>query len=413
MTRLAIIDGIRTPFSKAGTDLKSLPAQELGRIVVSELLERTGIDRRIISQIIFGNVAQPPEAANIARVIALNAGIPQETPAYTVHRNCASGFEAVTSAYEKMVAGQGDVYVVGGTESMSNIPLLFSTAAADKFAALNRAKSFFGKVSAALSFRPGDFKPRIGVMLGLTDPVCGLNMGQTGEVLYRDFGISRAEQDAFALESHQRATKARAKLREETMTVYLPHGKFVEQDNGVRENQTTEALAKLKPVFDRRNGTVTAGNSSQLTDGAVALLVMSEDKAKKLSLEPLGYLRAYAYAGVDPQRMGLGPAYAIPKALGESGVKWDDVQLIEINEAFAVQVLAVELVLRKQFGLDINRDMLNVNGGAIALGHPVGASGARLVLTLLKEMERRHLKTGIASACVGGGQGAALILERD
>jgi acetyl-CoA acetyltransferase family protein len=193
----------------------------------------------------------------------------------------------------------------------------------------------------------------------------------------------------------------------------LPHGKFVEQDNGVRESQSMEALTKLNPVFDRRNGTVTAGNSSQLTDGAVALLVMSEAKAKKLALDPLGYLRAYAYAGVDPQRMGLGPAYAIPKALGESGVKWDDVQLLEINEAFAVQVLAVELVLRKQFGLPINRDLLNVNGGAIALGHPVGASGARLVLTLLKEMERRHLKTGIASACVGGGQGAALILERD
>jgi acetyl-CoA acetyltransferase family protein len=412
MTRLAIIDGIRTPFSKAGTELKSLPAQELGRIAVTELLERTGFDRHKISQIIFGNVAQPPEAANIARVIALNAGIPQEIPAYTVHRNCASGFEAVTSAYEKMVAGQGDAFVVGGTESMSNIPLLFSMTAAEKFAALNRAKSFFAKAGVALSFRPSDFKPRIGVMLGLTDPVCGLNMGQTAEVLYRDFGISREEQDAFALESHLRATKARGKLREETMTVYLPRGKFVEQDNGVRENQTMEALAKLRPVFDRRNGTVTAGNSSQLTDGAVALLVMSEDKAKKLSLQPLGYLRAYAYAGVDPQRMGLGPAYAIPKALEESGTRWNDVQLVEINEAFAVQVLAVELVLRKQFGLKINRDLLNVNGGAIALGHPVGASGARLVLTLLKEMERRHLKTGVASACVGGGQGAALILER-
>jgi acetyl-CoA acyltransferase len=412
MTRLAIIDGIRTPFCKAGTDLAKLPAQELGRLVTSELLERASFDRRKISHVIFGNVAQPPEAANIARVIALNAGIPQEIPAYTVHRNCASGFEAVTSAYEKMLAGQGDVFVVGGTESMSNIPLLFSTNAAEKFAKLARAKTFSAKISAALSFRPSDFKPRIGVMLGLTDPVCGLNMGQTAEVLYRDYGISRDEQDQFALESHQKATKSRDKLREEIMTVYLANGKFAQTDNGVRENQTLDALAKLKPVFEKRNGTVTAGNSSQITDGAVALLVMSEEKARELKLEPLGFLRGYAYAGVDPARMGLGPAYAIPKALEKSGARWDEIQLIEINEAFAVQVLAVELVLRKEFGLKINREILNVNGGAIALGHPVGASGARLVLTLLKEMKRRNLKTGLASACVGGGQGAALVLER-
>jgi acetyl-CoA acetyltransferase family protein len=413
MKRLAIIDGIRTPFCKAGTELKSLPAQELGRLAVSELLERTEFDRAEISQVIFGNVAQPPEAANIARVIALNAGIPQEIPAYTVHRNCASSFEAVTSAYEKMTSGEGDTFVVGGTESMSNIPLLFSNAAADKFVALNRAKNLPQKLLAALRFRPSDFRPRVGVMMGLTDYTCGLNMGQTAEVLYRDYGIPRENQDAFALQSHRRATAARAKLREEIMTVYLPQGRFVQDDNGVRENQSMEALAKLRPVFDKHNGTVTAGNSSQLTDGAVALLVMSEDKAEELDLEPLGYLKAYSYVGVDPRRMGLGPAFAIPKVLEESGVDWDEIQLIEINEAFAVQVLAVELVLRKQFDLEINRDLLNVNGGAIALGHPVGASGARLVLTLLKEMERRNLNLGLASACVGGGQGAALILERD
>lgn len=361
---------------------------------------------------IFGCVAQPAEAVNVARVIALNAGIPQEIPAYTVHRNCASGFESITSAYEKMVAGQGDAFVVGGTESMSNIPLLFSTAAADKFAALARAKSFPKKLGAMLAFRPGDFKPRIGVMLGLTDSVCGLNMGETAEVLYRDYGIPRERQDAFALESHQKTVKARAKLAEEICTVYLPNGKFVDKDNGVRENQTMEALAKLSPVFDKRNGTVTAGNSSQITDGAVALLVMEEEKARRQDLKPLGYLRGYAYVGVDPKRMGLGPAYAIPKVLEESRVRWNEVQLIEINEAFAVQVLAAELVLRKEFGMEINHDLLNVNGGAIALGHPVGASGARLVLTLLKEMKRRNLKTGIVSACVGGGQGGALILER-
>jgi acetyl-CoA acetyltransferase family protein len=412
MARLAIIDGIRTPFCKAGTDLRSLPAQELGRIAVTELLERTGIDRHGISQTIFGNVAQPPEAANIARVIALNAGIPQEIPAYTVHRNCASGFEAITSAYEKMLAGQGDVFMVGGTESMSNIPLFFSKPATEKFAALAKAKTFAQKLAGFARFRPLDFKPRVGVLMGLTDPVCGLNMGQTAELLYHDFGISRQAQDQFALESHQKVTNARKKLREEIVTVFLPNGWFVEGDNGVRENQTMEALATLRPVFDKHNGTVTAGNSSQITDGAVALLVMSEEKARALGLEALGFLRGYAYVGVDPRRMGLGPAYAIPQLLERTNTRWEDIGLIEINEAFAVQVLAVELVLRKQFGLGIDREKLNVNGGAIALGHPVGASGARLVLTLLKEMKRRNVKIGLASACVGGGQGGALILER-
>jgi acetyl-CoA acetyltransferase family protein len=207
--------------------------------------------------------------------------------------------------------------------------------------------------------------------------------------------------------------KARAKLAEEICTVYLPNGKYVDKDNGVRENQTMEALTKLRPIFDKHNGTVTAGNASQVTDGAVALLVMDEEKARRQNFKPLGYLRGYAFTGVDPRRMGLGPAYAIPKVLEESRVKWTDIQLIEINEAFAVQVLAVESVLRKEFSMMINHDLLNVNGGAVALGHPVGASGARLVLTLLKEMKRRNLNTGIASACVGGGQGAALILECD
>jgi acetyl-CoA acetyltransferase family protein len=406
MGRLAIIDGVRTPFCKAGTDLKPFPAQDLGRIVTRELLQRTGFKPGDLSHVIFGNVAQPAEAANIARVIALNAGIPHEVPAYTVHRNCASGFEAVTSAYEKMLAGQGDVFVVGGTESMSNIPLLFSTAAADKFAALAKARSLPEKLRATFGFRISDFRPRIGVLLGLTDPTCGLNMGQTAEVLCRDFGIRREEQDRFALESHQKAAAARARLREEIVPV-----NNVSADNGVREHQTMEALARLRPVFEKP-GTVTAGNSSQITDGAVALLVMSEEKAREAGLTPLGFLRGYAYVGCEPRRMGLGPAFAIPKVLEQTGVRWEDIELIEINEAFAVQVLAVELLLRKQFNLTIPRERLNVNGGAIALGHPVGASGARLVLTLLKEMNRRNAKLGLASACVGGGQGAALILER-
>ena len=412
MGRLAIIDGVRTPFCKAGTDLQTLSAAQLGQIAVSELLERTGFDRSRVAEVIFGNVAQPPEAANIARVIALTAGLPQEIPAYTVHRNCASGFEAITSAYEKMAAGTGDAFVVGGTESMSNIPLLFPRSAAEKFASLNKAKTFSRKLPAILRFRPSDFRPRVGLMLGLTDPVCGLNMGQTAEVLYEDFGITREEQDGFALASHRKAVAGRARRLEETMTVYLPNGQYVADDNGIRENQTLEALAKLRPAFARNHGTVTAGNASQITDGAVALLVASEERARDFGAPPLGYLRAYACAGVDPKRMGLGPAYAIPKALKRSGLRWEEIQLLEINEAFAVQVLAVERAMRKQFGLAIPMDRLNVNGGAIALGHPVGASGARLVLTLLKEMRRRDLRYGLASACIGGGQGMAVIVER-
>jgi acetyl-CoA acetyltransferase family protein len=399
MKRLAIIDGVRTPFCKAGTEFRTLPAQELGCIVVRELLERTGFDPGEVSQVIFGNVVQPPEAGNIARVIALNAGIPHEVPAYTVHRNCASGFEALTSAYEKMLAGQGDAFVVGGTESMSSLPLLYAASAVEKFAALAKAKTLAQRLAGMLAFRPSDFQPRSALTLALTDPTCGLTMGETAELLARDFQISREEQDQFALESHRRAAAARDKLREEILPVNGVAG-----DNGVRENQTMEALSKLRPVF-AKDGSVTAGNASQLTDGAVALLVASEDKVE----QPLGYLRGYAYAGCEPRRMGLGPVYAIPKALGN--VRWEDIDLVEINEAFAGQVLAVERLLKKQFGLEIKRDRLNVNGGAIALGHPVGASGARLVLTLLKEMKRRGVRFGLAALCVGGGQGAALVLE--
>jgi acetyl-CoA C-acetyltransferase/acetyl-CoA acyltransferase len=423
MERLAIIDGIRTPFCKAGSVFKDLTAVDLARGAVSELSQRLELDLKRVDHVIFGNVAQPPDAANIARVIALRAGIPERIPAVTVHRNCASGMEAITSAYEKMMAGHGEVMLVGGMESMSNIPLLFRKSAVEKFAALNKAKSLLQRLGVCAQFRPSDFNPIVGVMLGLTDPVCGLNMGQTAEVLYRDFQISREEQDQFALGSHRKATAARAKLREEIVTVYVPP-QFtpVQDDNGVRENQTMEALAKLRPVFEK-GGTVTAGNASQLTDGAVALLVTTEKRAKDFSSEPLGYLRAYAYAGLDPRRMGLGPAFAIPLALKQAKLSLNDVQLWEINEAFSVQVLASlraltskrfckeHLGMTDAFG-EINRDLVNVNGGAVALGHPVGASGARLVLTLLKEMKRRNLETGVAALCVGGGQGAALVLER-
>ncbi|HWB60248.1 MAG TPA: thiolase family protein [Chthoniobacteraceae bacterium] len=419
--RLALVDGVRTPFCKMGTSLATMGADELGRIAVNALLTRTGLDPALVDEVIFGCVAQPPDAVNVARVIALRAGLPQSVPAVTVHRNCASGMEAFTTAAERFNGGRGSVFIVGGAESMSQVPLLFKPAAAGKFAHLMRAKSLFQKLGAMTAFRPGDFQPRIGLNLGLTDPVCGLNMGETAEVLAREYAISREAQDAFALESHKRAAAAHDKLAEEICPVY-DRGKAITSDNGIREKQSVEALAALHPVFDKRFGTVTAGNSSQITDGAAALLVMGEAKAAELGFEPLGYLTAYAYAGCDPKRMGLGPAFAVAKVQRASGLTLEDADIVEINEAFAAQVIAAEALMKsedfgKSMGLNgaigpIPAEKLNVNGGAIALGHPVGATGARLILTGLKELRRRRGKRVLLTLCVGGGQGAAIWLER-
>ncbi len=423
--RLVIIDGVRTPFCKMGTDLAGLGPEELGRIAVNALLTRTGLNPSLIDEVVFGCVGQPADAANVARVIALRAGIPEHVPAFTVHRNCASGFEAFTQAYEKMLAGRGEIFIVGGTESMSQVPLLYTREAAAKFSRLGRAKSSFQKLGALLSFRSSDFKPRIGLQLGLTDPFSGLNMGETAEVLAREHGICREKQDAFALESNVRAVAAREKLEEEICPVYPPLTKaVVTNDNGPRKEQSIEALAKLKPVFDRKNGTVTAGNSSQITDGAVALLVMSEMKAAELGLTPLGALTGYAYAGCNPERMGLGPVFAIAAAERRTGLTLDHADLVEINEAFAAQVLACLRCLKSdEFAQQhlkrerhigkVPKEVLNVNGGAIALGHPVGATGARLILSSLKELNRRQGKRALISLCVGGGQGAAIWLERN
>ena len=426
--RLVIVDGVRTPFCKAGTDLARHDAVELGRTAVTSLLMRTALDPGLVDEVIFGCVSQPADAANIARVIALRSGIPKHVPAVTVHRNCASGIEAITQAYEKMCAGRGRVFIVGGTESMSQMPLLFSQRAADKFSRLARATSVAQKLSAVAAFRPRDFKPRIGLQLGLTDPVCGLNMGETAELLAREFGISREEQDAFSLESHRRAVAARGKLAEEIVPVFsnsalrTPHSALT-ADNGPRENQSMEALAKLRPVFDKKFGAVTAGNSSQITDGAVALLLMEVERARELGLAPIGALVDYAVAGCDPSRMGLGPLFAMAKLERQCDLRLSDADLIEINEAFAAQILAVlkgadssEFAV-KHLHRDtplgtISRDKLNVNGGAIALGHPVGATGARLILTSLKELQRRNGRRALVTLCVGGGQGAALWLER-
>ena len=431
--QLVIVDGVRTPFCRAATDLASLGADELGRVAVNALLTRTGLDPALVDEVIFGCVAQPAETVNIARVIALRAGIPRAVPALTVSRNCASGCEALTQAQERIRAGRGSIFIVGGVESMSNIPLQFKPATAEKFIRISRAKSIGQKLRVLAAFRPGDFQPRIGLLLGLTDPVCGLNMGETAELLAREYDIPRAEQDEFALRSHQRALAARDRLAEEICPVFPVshsqpvnghHRSTVVQDNGPRENQSFEALARLKPVFDRKTGDVAAGNSSQVTDGAVALLVMTEERAAELDFEPLGVLAGYAYAGCDPARMGLGPLFAIAEAETQTGLTVADADLIELNEAFAAQSLAVlKCATSGTFARDVLRrdrplgefpaEKLNVNGGAIALGHPVGATGARLVLTALKELQRRRAKRALVTLCVGGGQGAALWLEKN
>jgi acetyl-CoA acetyltransferase family protein len=412
---LVIVDGLRTPFLKMGGPFAAIDATEQGRAVVQTLLTRTGIDPALVDELIFGCVSQPSDAANVARVLALRAGLPESLPAMTVHRNCASGLEALTTAAERLAAGRGEVFVVGGTENMSRIPMLFSFAAAAKFAALSRAKSTGGKAAAALAFRPGDFAPVVGLRLGLTDPVSGLNMGETAELLAREAGISREEQDAFALASHRKASAAREALAREIAPVYLAGRRegFVDRDDGIREGQSAEALARLAPVFEKRTGTVTAGNSSQISDGAVALLAMGERRAEALGLEPLGRLVDFARCGCDPGRMGLGPAFAIRDLHERTGLRPEDADLVEINEAFAAQVLAVLKLLRTPpfDGLAIPEDRLNPLGGAIALGHPVGATGARLVLSALQQLRRRGGGRALVGLCVGGGQGVAAWLE--
>ncbi|MFD2255790.1 thiolase family protein [Luteolibacter algae] len=413
-----IIAATRTPFSKIGTDLANLTADDLGRSAASALLTATGIDPAELSEVIFGCVAQPAEAANIARIIALRAGVPAHVPAVTVHRNCASGMEAITTAHQRILAGQGDLFLVGGTESMSHVPLLFPHEAALHFSELNRAKSSGQKISAAASFNISDFKPRIGLELGLTDPFSGMIMGDTAELLSREYNISREMQDQFAAESHRKALASREALNGEISPVFT-RGSAVVEDNGIRTDSTKEKLATLRPIFDKITGTVTAGNSSQITDGAVALLVGSEAAAERLGVEPLGRLTHYAYSGCDPARMGLGPVHAIHRARQLHGISPEDADIIEINEAFAAQVLAVLASLKKpethQLDLpayELPLEKINRRGGAIALGHPVGATGARLVLTALDQLWETGGKRALASLCVGGGQGAALYLER-
>jgi acetyl-CoA C-acetyltransferase/acetyl-CoA acyltransferase len=424
MLDIAIIEGVRTPFAKAYGPLASVPAQELGRVATTSLLQRAGVRPDQIDQVIFGNVVTPADAANVARVIALLSGIPRDRIAHSVQRNCASGFESITTAARLIQLGEATTVLAGGTESMSRIPLLYNREATDLFFRLEKAKGWRQRLGALLRFRPRHFKPVVGVQQGLTDPVSGLIMGETAELLADDFHITRQEQDEYALESHRRAAAAQKHgvLAEEIVPVPAEiAGQEVKEDVGLRKDQTLEALAKLRPFF-RKGGTVTVGNSSMITDGAAAVLVMPGEAARAEGRRPLGYLRGYAYTGLDPARMGLGPAYATSKVLQKLGLTMRDIDLVELNEAFAAVVLANERAFasgafaQEQLGRsaalgELDRSRMNVNGGAIALGHPVGATGTRLVLTLLKELRRRKLRRGLATLCVGGGQGGALVLE--
>ncbi len=398
MKEVVLVGGVRTPIGAHGGALKDVTAHELAKIVMREVLKRTQVDPAGLEEVIFGCCMQTSDAPNMARVASLNAGIPKEVTGFTVQRNCASGLQAITSAYEGIQVNHGDSYLVGGAESMSSAPYMVRGA------------------RWGLKLRHTQF---IDVLWeGLTDPVVNQIMGRTAENLADMYNISREEQDQFAVESHKKAFMATrtGKFKDEIVPVMVAKkvaGKEVAsepitQDECINPAISVQKLALYPTVF-KENGTVTPGNACPISDGAAALLVMAADRAKSLGLEIMGYIRAYAYGGVGPEVMGIGPTVAVPKALKRAGLKLTDIDLIELNEAFAAQCLAVGKVL-KDDGWDWNK--VNVNGGAIALGHPVGCSGARIVVTLLNEMKKRDLHLGLATMCVGGGQGGAIVVER-
>ncbi|MBK7875880.1 MAG: thiolase family protein [Planctomycetes bacterium] len=426
---IVIAAGLRTPQARAAGAFAQEDAAHLASSVTRELLARTGIDPASVDELVAGCAGPPHDQANVGRVLALRAGLPRQVPARTVARNCASGMEAVTSAIAEIEAGHGELYLAVGVEVMSRFPLIVSETMTRLFAGLAAAKSAPQRLGVLAGFRPAMLKPRVAIMEGLTDPISGLIMGKTAELLAREWNVTREDADRFALESHQRAARARdqGKLAREIVP-HLPLGarsgaRALEHDDGIRDAQTMEGLAKLKPYFEKPDGRVTVGNSCGLTDAACALVVTTEARAKALGLAPLARVRSWAWAGCDPARMGLGPVYATAKALDAAKLTVADLGAIELNEAFAAQVLACQ----KAFDSDafaknelgraaklgaIDPAKLNPNGGAIALGHPVGCTGARILLTAAHELARGDHEFTLATLCIGGGQGGAVILER-
>lgn len=400
MKDVVIVSPLRTPVGAHGGALRSLRAQDLACIVFKAVLERTGIDPGILDEVILANIGQPSDAANIGRVAALMAGVPIHVPAFTVQRNCASGMQAITSAYQAIQAGDGEIYLVGGTESMSNIPYILK--------------------GARWGYKLRHAELTDALWEGLTDPICGQIMGRTAENLAEKYNISREEQDEYAVQSHKKAFMAQrmGKFNDEIVPVEVVKKvagqevakEVITQDETINPGLTVQKAALYPAVF-KEGGTVTPANACPISDGAAAMIVCTAEKAAQLGLKPTARIVSYAYAGVDPAYMGIGPAFAMPKALKRAGLKLEDIDVIELNEAFAAQVLAVAKEMQAQ-GFDWDWNKVNPNGGAIALGHPVGSTAAKLVATLTNELQRRKARYGIDTMCVGGGQGGCLIVER-
>lgn len=419
-----IVDGCRTPFLKARSGPGPFRPSDLAVLGAQPLLARQPFAASELDEVILGCIGPTPDEVNIGRVVALRIGCGDKVPAWTVQRNCASGMQAIDSGARSIVLGRAELVLAGGTEAMSYAPILWGPAMVRWFGEWTSARTAGARAKALLSLRPSFLKPVIAILRGLTDPVCGLSMGQTAEVLAHRFGITRAQMDDYAVRSHLRLVNAQSEGRLHEITGLVDaKGVSYDHDDGVRPDSAVDKLAKLKPVFDREFGHVTAGNSAQITDGASWVLLASEQAVKDHDLPVLGRLVDTQWAGLDPRQMGLGPVHAAAPLLRRRRLALNKIDYWEINEAFAAQVLAclqafkdtdyckTELGLRKALG-EVDEECLNVDGGAVALGHPVGTSGARIVLHLLHVLHERKAKRGIAAICIGGGQGGAMLLER-
>jgi len=418
-----VVDGRRTPFLKSAGEPGPFRAADLATAASRALLLAQPFAASALDEVIFGCVIPGPDEVNIARVIALRAGCGNQMPAWTVQRNCASGMQALDAAAMNISSGRSELVLAGGVEAMSHAPLLWQEPMVAWLARLGKAHSWQQKLQAVLALRARQLKPVIGLLRGLRDPVVGLSMGQTAEKIAQQFGIDREAMDAYAVASHQRLAAAQDQGRlQEIIPLFDQEGTVFDADNGLRRDSSMAALARLRPVFDPVGGRVTAGNSAQITDGAAVLILASEEAVKRYDLPVLGRIVDCQWSALDPSCMGLGPVHAVTTMLKRQRRKLDHIDFWEINEAFSAQVLAClaawqdvdycrqRLGLTKAFG-SIDRERLNVDGGGIGIGHPVGASGARIVLHLLHTLQQHQAKTGIASLCIGGGQGGAMMVE--
>lgn len=420
-----IVDARRTPQVKSGADISMIAAPYLGHYLIRQICDVHSVDKNNVDEVIVGNTGSPAKYANVGRVVALEAGLDKKTSGYSVNRNCASGMEALSQGFDKIQVGRSHVVFAGGVESMSQMPLMFNKEMTQFFMDLMKAKTPADKIKTLLSFRFPYLKPVIAIEQGLTDPFCGKNMGQTAETIARELGISRLEQDTFANWSHQKAVAATKSGRYKDEIVPIITGenrdKLLDQDVGPRENSSVESLGKMKPFFERDTGTVTIGNSCPITDGGSMCLLASEEAIKKNNWTPMARIVDYHFHGLEPERMGMGPLLAMHFVLKKAQLQMNQMDLVELNEAFAAQALGVLKALKDKeisarWGInevvgEVDNNKLNVNGGALALGHPVGSSGSRIIVTLAHELKKRKAKYGIGSLCIGGGQGGALILE--